>query len=409
MKVTFIVLLNLLVFNLNLKAQIGIDSTEISDVTSPVDSLTYEKDIVDIIHQLTSKKIHPHAKSIEKREFTHLAFIPAVGYSLQTGAAAVVAANLVFYNGNANAKESSVLASVAYTQLNQIIIPLAANVWSKGNRYNFVSDVRYMNYPSPTFGLGVRSKTANEYFVDYNYLKIHQTVLKSITPDFYLGVGYYYDYFWKIRELNPPENTTTSFQRYGLTPTESASGFALQALFDNRENTVNPKQGIYASLRYRTSYKDFGGDNNWQQMVLEVKKYFHFPRYSKNVLALWNYNWFTTSGKPAYLLLPSTGWDDFFNTGRGYIQGRYRDYDMSYLEAEYRFNVSKNGLIGGVVFANVQTFARRISSEYRTLIPGYGLGLRIKMNKHSSTNLCVDYGFGLDGSGGIAINLGEVF
>jgi len=61
------------------------------------------------------------------------------------------------------------------------------------------------------------------------------------------------------------------------------------------------------------------------------------------------------NGNPPYLDLPSTGWDTYSNTGRGFIQGRYRRKNMVYLEAEYRFKVSKSGLLGGVVFANAQS------------------------------------------------------
>ena len=60
-------------------------------------------------------------------------------------------------------------------------------------------------------------------------------------------------------------------------------------------------------------------------------------------------------GNPPYLDLPSTGWDSYNNTGRGYVQGRYRGKDLMYLESEYRFGITRNGLFGGVVFANAET------------------------------------------------------
>ena len=143
--------------------------------------------------------------------------------------------------------------------------------------------------------------------------------------------------------------------------------------------------------------------------MIDVRTYFHFPENSKNVLAFWNLDWITTSGKPPYLLLPSTGWDDQYNSGRGYIQGRFRGQNMLYLESEYRYRISRNGLFGGVFFVNLQNFSSDISSQFATIIPGYGLGLRLKLNKHSGANLCVDYGFGKDGSRGFFVNLGEVF
>ena len=34
---------------------------------------------------------------------------------------------------------------------------------------------------------------------------------------------------------------------------------------------------------------------------------------------------------------------------------------------------------------------------------------RKRINKFSNTNLCIDYGFGVNGSNGLFLNLGEVF
>ena len=67
-------------------------------------------------------------------------------------------------------------------------------------------------------------------------------------------------------------------------------------------------------------------------------------------------------------------------------------------------------MFGMVVFVNAQAFTKNLASQYATVAPGYGAGIRIKLNKNSGTNICVDYGFGLPGSGGgIAVNVGEVF
>jgi len=160
-----------------------------------------------------------------------------------------------------------------------------------------------------------------------------------------------------------------------------------------------------------------GSDADWQSLLLEFKGYKRFPASSDNIIGLWSYNWFTFGGKPPYLLLPSTGWDANVNTGRGFIQGRYRGSSMLYLESEYRFLVTSNGLFGGVIFANAETFSSRESTlEDKTSLkafdpiqPGYGVGVRIRLNKFSRANLCIDYGWGTGGSKGVAVNLGEVF
>ena len=82
---------------------------------------------------------------------------------------------------------------------------------------------------------------------------------------------------------------------------------------------------------------------------------------------------------------------------------------MNYLEAEYRFRLTKNGLLGGVVFANVQSYKENLTLGRELLAPGVGTGLRIKLNKNSGANLCIDYGIGQNGSQGFFVNLGEVF
>jgi len=62
-----------------------------------------------------------------------------------------------------------------------------------------------------------------------------------------------------------------------------------------------------------------------------------------------------------------------------------------------------------VIFANVESFKNNLANKYNTFAPGYGAGIRIKLNKQSGANICVDYGRGLDGSSNVSVNLGEVF
>jgi hypothetical protein len=151
-----------------------------------------------------------------------------------------------------------------------------------------------------------------------------------------------------------------------------------------------------------------GSDANWAAVVGDFRKYFKLPTRRRQIIALWNYDWLSFGNTP-YLQLPSTGWDPFVNTGRGYIQGRFRGKRMLYLESEYRIDITNNGLIGAVLFANAESFSEEKTNRFETVAPGYGAGIRIKMNKHSRTNLAIDYGFGLNGSRGFFVNLGEVF
>jgi hypothetical protein len=152
-----------------------------------------------------------------------------------------------------------------------------------------------------------------------------------------------------------------------------------------------------------------GSTSSWQSLIVDVKKYINLPAGSDNVLALWNYEWLTLNGRPGFLDLPATQWDTYSATGRGYIQGRFRGAQMVYGEAEYRFKILDNGLLGGVFFLNAESLSAAPGTRLQAFQPGYGPGLRIKFNKVSKTNLCVDYGFGRQGSNGLFIDVGEIF
>ncbi len=336
--------------------------------------------------------------------------LPVVGYTLQTGFAAAINASIAFYTDTASTKKiSNILTSITYTQYNQVLLPIAANIWTKNNKYNIILDYRYLKYPSTTYGLGARTLETDAYSLYFNYLKIHQLILRQIHKNFYGGIGFFYDYCWDIKEINPPAGIRTSYEKYGGTSTETAAGVALKLLYDSRVNQINSSGGAYANILFRPNFTALGSDKNWQSLQIDFRKYLRLDN-SKNILALWSFNWFTLgNGKPPYLLLPSTGWDDTYNTARGYIQSRFRAKNMVYAEAEYRFGLTKNGLLGGVVFANAQTFSRKLSNQLSTISPAIGTGLRIKFNKYSKTNLCIDYGFGANGSRGVFLNLGEVF
>ncbi len=341
----------------------------------------------------------------------HISALPVVGYTLQTGFAGVLSANFAFYTSErSDANLSSVLTSITYSQYQQIIFPIQADLWTKGNKYNIITDWRYLKYPSLTYGLGGNTLLDSGYNIDYSYLRFHQAILKTIARDFYLGLGYDLDYFWNIREIDPPPGKATDFETYGLTKTETASGISLHFLYDSRRNQINPENGGYASVSYRPNFTFLGSDANWQSLLFDLRRYIRFPNSTHNVLALWSYDWFTTGGgNPPYLLLPSTGWDAYSNTARGYIQGRFRSKNMLYLESEYRFGITPNGLLGAVIFANAQSFSEPVTGRFQYVVPGYGGGIRITLNKFSRTNLCVDYGWGLNGQGGFFVNLGEVF
>ena len=378
-------------------------------------------DVADVGHRLCARI--PAHDSLGLRQGHHmLLLVPAVGYSQQTSGVAQLALDLAYRRARANV--STVISTAQYTLNHQLIFTAASSLWTASNRWNLVSDWRIMRYPQSTYGLGMRAAVMDEADIvsmDYKYFRLYQTAYRRLAGAWYGGLGYQLDYHWGIVSRNSRrEVTTISHYSDGVSGNSVSSGPVLSLLYDNRPNAINPQGGCYFSAQYRPNLMALGSDTDYQSLLLEGRCYFHIVPGSPNLLALWSYNVLTLRGTPPFLDLPSTGWDTYGNVGRGFIQGRFRGKNFLYGEAEYRFRITRNQLLGGVVFANAQsvteleaeTVRRQMvltDSGFEKVVPGLGTGLRLNLNKNSRTNLAVDYGIGLDGSHGVSLNLGEVF
>ncbi|QDK80353.1 BamA/TamA family outer membrane protein [Spirosoma sp. KCTC 42546] len=392
-------------------AQMPLADTLASKNTRPVSQPAYHlQDVADLVKRWYPRlHITPHDSSTLQEGKRFVLVIPQVGYTLQTRALVAVLVNTPFRMPGANM--SSMSGQLSYTQNNQIILTTNSMIWSRDNRFLWTSDWRLMHYPQATYGLGMYTSTDTRVVdMDYSYFRFYQSFLKRLAVNFYGGIGYYLDLHWNIDSYNNVrEFTRISRYSAGVQGRSVSSGPAIHLLYDNRQNAINPTGGLYINAVFRANMSVLGSDDTYQSLLLEARKYLHLSPTTDNVLALWSYNAFTLDGDPPFLDLPSTGWDNTGNVGRGFIQGRFRGKNFLYGEAEYRFHITNDRLLGGVVFANAQTVTELGSGKFEKVLPALGGGLRIKMNKISRTNLSVDYGFGMDGSHGLFFNLGEVF
>ena len=133
--------------------------------------------------------------------------LPAIGYTLTTSFVATLSGNAAF-RLDSSARESTVTSSVSYTAKKQLSFPLESNIWTKLDHYNLVGDIHFMKYPQDTYGLGSQTKASNGYGIDFTYWRFYTTLLKTVAPDFYVGLGYDLDYFFNVEEINPPAGGT---------------------------------------------------------------------------------------------------------------------------------------------------------------------------------------------------------
>ncbi len=339
----------------------------------------------------------------------HLSASPILEYTLSTELTTGIAAGGAFITDITRPTNvSSFVGAIKYTQKKQFLLPIQSSVWSPGNRYNFLGDWRYLNFPQDTYGIGGFTTTADQYTVTYKYVRFYEFALKHIGNYFYVGPGYQLDHHWGIAEIGVPAGRITDFQTYGFSKQSTSSGIALDIVYDSRKNSINPEGGTaYANVEFLQNSTILGSSSNWNSMLIDLRKYIKVARTS--VLAFWFYGVLTLGGDPPYLDLPGTGSDTYNNTGRGYEQGRFIGKRYVDLESEFRFPITRNGLLGGVVFCSAGSVSEPGNNRFEVVYPGFGIGLRIKYNKFSNTKAFLDYGIGAKGSRGFFGNLGEVF
>ena len=357
-----------------------------------------------------------------------LTILPVIGSNPTQGVLAGVAVILGIYLGDPKTTTiSNISANVLYTTKNQFLSGINSVLMLENNEWQLQGDWRFLVFNQDTFGLGTgippisTGFTLNGYGttvaiegaqpMDLNLIRIRENFLKKAWLDaFYLGPGFSFDRYYAIHDkllnLSASPPVVTSHYAYstvlGFNPAQyNISGLSLNLLWDSRDSTINPYRGTYASVSYQWNPTWLGSAKNSSVLTLEYRGYFGLdPAIPRNLIAVWFLMQTTVSGQLPYLGLPAIGWDSRNRTGRGYVQGRFRGTAEVYGEVEYRFRITRNGLLGGVVFANFETFSSAPVSYlgffnqgqnlFQYLRPSGGIGLRFMMNRQSRTNITLD-------------------
>lgn len=361
--------------------------------------------------------------------------LPAIGSNPANGWLFGLAPSATWYMGNpATTKMSNLVGNFLYTTKKQWIFSSRSNIYLNENKLILIGDWRYFVTSQPTYGLG--SSTPNdlalnpsrgnvlwgEQQMDFRLIRFYEAALKRIADSkFYLGIGYHLDIHSKIenfQESLPDFNPIFSHDTYNSSKgfdldNYAMSGISLNMVMENRDVAVSPYEKNFAWVQYKINPTFLGSDQSSSLLMLDYRHYINLSeRRKRNLIALWGFGNFVVSGNVPYMSLPSITWDMFGRSGRGYAQGRFRGENMVYTEAEWRFPLQQNKeTFGGTVFVNAASFSSKTTNEalFNKINPGYGMGLRVMINKKNRTTIAADYGFGQKGNSGFYLNINESF
>lgn len=377
-----------------------------------IEDTTQKVDVIDIV----KSKFQFKPKSIKRSpgKKVYFSLLPVSSAVPGGGKALITSTSAGFYLGN---RRNTFLSNVTFSPyLNfkgRYSLSFRSNIYTSKNVWNILGDTRFSLYPQYTWGSKTSNNQDQKILVNYKYIRFYQTVLRKIQPNLFAGAGYNLDYHININTIDDTVGLAkfTGYDHGTAAGKNSfSSGLTFNLLYDTRVNSVNPVPGgMYANLIYRVNPHILGnGSNTWKSLYLDARKYIPFPDRKRKIVALWSYVWTALNNNVPYLDLPGIGWDSYQRSGRGIEQNRYRGKTLWYAEGEYRKDLTINGLLGYVVFANFNAITGPGNGRYSGPHGALGGGLRLKFNKRSNTNIAIDYGFS-KGHSGIYLNLGEAF
>jgi hypothetical protein len=385
--------------------------TDTSSLLHRADSITMANrmDVCDLAEKIVRHKLRitPAVKNENGPFYT---ILPSPGYSIATGFTGVLAGDFSFY---AHKKYRGALSffdyNFEYSQYRQVLTQINSILFFGHDKWQLNGDWRYLNFPTYTYGLGGFTTQNDECKINYSYLRVYETVLYRLTGNILAGIGYNLDYHFNV-SLTGQGGAQAAINQYGLPAQSISSGPTINLIYDSRNDIHNPVTGTYFNFQLCMHQKPFASSTNWNSLIIDCRQYFKLrTRYRSSSLAFRAYLWLIPDGTAPYLDLPYTGGDTYGTMSRGYIEGRYRGPGLLYLEGEYRFAILKSELLGGVVFANVQTVGQWPGSNFAACLPGFGIGLRVMLNKFSNTKMSIDYGTGLRNNRGFAFFADEAF
>jgi outer membrane protein assembly factor BamA len=378
-------------------------------------------DVFDLLRQWRRKGQPPAEPEPWDPSKRMRAFAPIIGYKPTSGLMLGMGGNVARFLGDPTTTHiSSAVFSATFSTERQTAVTGRFTAFLRDDRWRMEGDNRAQWTSQDAYGLGTGTAPADKINAKYNFFRVYETVYLRVRPHLFTGLGFHYNAHTDIR---PGSGTAdedweqSPYMQYTLdygfpVDAQTSAGASLNVLFDSRDSAINAHRGWHLNTSYRAFFEDvLGGESTWQELYVDARQYTAVTKDRRRLLAFWVLGDLVTGGHAPYLDLPATGMDTYGRSGRGYGEGRFRGERLLYGEVEYRAPLTGNGLLGMVVFLNLTTITNLETGErlFHSVAPGAGAGLRLLINKRSKTNLCLDVGFGKEGSRGVYLAIQEAF
>ena len=328
--------------------------------------------------------------------------IPLLTYAPETSLGFGVTGQYLFRfrNTDSTSNLSMVGLTAIYTLNKQVIVHPNWDIHVNNSEYRIAGDVLFQKYPNSFYGIGNDTRQEDKEQFTTKYLLVKNRAVWRAVDHVYLGLQY------RLEHMFDPE-----YKAGGLLDTSNyagvdgftQSGLGFAGIIDSRDNTMFPFKGLYFTVSNHFYQTWLGSDADFINLKLDLRAYFN-PGKGSHVIAVQGLMQ-VNSNDPPYMMLSKLGGPEIM---RGHFAGRYRDKHIIAAQVEYRFPIYWRFI--GTAFAGFGDVADEFNSfQTKNLKYSLGGGLRFTIDAKERINIRFDAGFGLDGSRGFYLGIGEAF
>lgn len=295
-------------------------------------------------------------------------------------------------------RPNTVVASVLLTTKSQVRARVEGERWSSGNSRRLGGLLQWQKFPLPYYGIGDQTLESAEEIYTPKGVEGQFAVQQRVRGSWYATGG--------VRHLDQGITPDTVGELKHGVVTGSQGGkiseFTAGLMTDTRDNLFSPRHGRIVQVSYGRSVSGLWSDFGYGTLRADSRTYRAIA--TEHVIAT-HVQVVGVDGDAPFDQLALVGGGDIM---RGYARGRYRDRWLLAAQGEYRSPVRKR--LGGVLFAGAGVSAPGPDElSGRTILPTYGAGLRVELDKRQRTGVRADYARGRDGASGLYIGFNQAF
>ncbi|MEM9528559.1 MAG: BamA/TamA family outer membrane protein [Bacteroidota bacterium] len=301
-------------------------------------------------------------------------------------------------------RTSNIPVAFSYTLNNQLFLSSGYTIFFPKEQWLVRGNLDYKDFPQSYYGIGNRTNEDDRLEIGYQQLLVEPLLLRRVgDKELFIGGGFRYNRFYNT-ELEAAVGELPAGISLQDSLGSTSVGVELAVTFDDRDNVLNARRGVFAEFTQGFYGRALGGTNAFQLSKLDLRQYEALgPRQLVATNFFARYAWndapvqeLSSLGGPTLL--------------RGFLEGRFRDRLALFLQAEYRWQTWKRA--GFVLFAGTGQVAPTASElTLSDLRYSVGTGVRILIVPSENLNLRMDYafGFGRSTDSGFYLGISEAF